>query len=496
MKKGFTLIELLAVILILGIIALIAIPTVNNILLESRQGAFRSTLNSIERKIQETCTAQQIKNEEIVTEYVISNGTISPALDIKGDLPEGTIYVDNNCDVTYVLYNSNFEGTKNSAEDELVINKCEGTCIRYKETVLNGADPELDTGMIPVVITNDGSVTKANIYTKWYEYGAKNWANAVLVKESSREAYQNAKGGTSIASDDILAYFVWVPRFKYYITTSGTTTPSSISIEFENKRTLKSTGNAVSTYLTHPAFTFGSTELNGFWMGKFETTGEANAPTVLPNKTSQTGDDVKTNFNSARLLIGNTYGITSNARHMKNSEWGAAAYLSHSSYGINGEIRVNNNNVVTTGCGASEVNGGETSACQIAYGGATSYPQSSTGNISGVFDMSGGRWDRVMFMYNSMLSSSGFTSYPEAKYYDNVTSLTYNQACNGGICYGQALSETVGWYSDKNGAYTETYPWIGRGSYYKGTSGAGTFAIGYCHGGPCGDGFRITISKE
>jgi prepilin-type N-terminal cleavage/methylation domain-containing protein len=37
MKKGFTLIELLAVILIFEIIALIAIPTVNNILKEDEK---------------------------------------------------------------------------------------------------------------------------------------------------------------------------------------------------------------------------------------------------------------------------------------------------------------------------------------------------------------------------------------------------------------------------------------------------------------------------
>ncbi len=496
MKRGFTLIELLAVILILGIIALIAIPTVNNILEESRRGAFSSTLNNIEKKVQETCTAQQIRNEEITTEYVISNGVASPSLDLKGDLPDGTIYVDNNCDVTYLLYNSNFEGNKNSSTEEVTINKCEGSCIRYNESILNGADPELDSGMIPVIIENDGTVKKANIYAKWYEYNNKNWANAILVKEEKREGYKNAKSGTTIATDDILGYFVWVPRYKYYITSGGTTTPSSINIVFENKRTIKSTGNATSTHYTHPGFTFGNTELNGFWMGKFETTGEINAPTILPNTTSQTGSDVKTNFDSSRLLIGNTYGVTTDARVMKNSEWGAAAYLSHSSYGIDGEIRVNNNNVVTTGCGASAANGGETVSCQIAYGSQTSYPQSSTGNISGVFDMSGGRWDRVMFMYNGLSSSSGFSQLPNPKYYDVVTSLTYNQACNGGICYGQALSETVGWYSDKNGPYSETYPWIGRGSYFKGNSGAGMFAIGYCHGGTCGDGFRITISKE
>ena len=489
-KNGFTLIELLAVILILGIIALIAIPTVNKIIEESRRGAFQSTLENINKIVEQTCTSEQINDLPINTHYVITNGKVTPALDLKGDLPDGDIYVDNNCNVTYTLSDNTFVGTKDDPKQKPIIEKCNGKCIKYSEALLNGATPKLDSGMIPITIENDGTVKKANLYESWYNYQNKQWANTILVTDASRESIKNARAGSTINSNDILAYLVWVPRYKYKIpTVTDLNNPPSINIVFESKTTPKSTGNAITEYYSHPAFTFDGVEVDGIWVGKFETTvanisgvteattntcfteqSEANCnnsniiPTVLPNKGSLRYQTVSNQFATAQKF--KNYGVSGDAHMMKNSEWGAMAYFSHSIYGINKEVQKNNSSSYVTGYGSGTAYGNDNS----------NHPQSTTGNISGIFDTSGGSWERVMGNFNKTIANSGFMAMPENKYYDIYTTSDYETECNSGKCLGHSTIETKNWYQDYYYSVNSSFPWVARGGSCNGTTDAGLFS--------------------
>ena len=390
---------------------------------------------------------------------------------------------------------------------------------------------DLPDGMIPVTIADNGEVTTiAKDDASWYDYNEKKWANAVLVTESSRSTYLNTDGVT-IPEDNILAYYVYIPRYKYKIWTVGTSVEGQeqeIDILFEDRNN-KVNGTKVGEYLTHPAFTFGDTELNGIWVGKFETTGDGTTPTIKPNMASLTNQNVSTAFITSLKFAGgaldngvttfsgsDTYGLTTstNSHMMKNNEWGAVAYLSHSRYGINGEVRINNywynwirNFKTLTGCGASSANASQDVTCGITYGKSSLYPQSTTGNISGIFDMSGGAGEKVMgvfansdgilFSGNSTSSNSGFNgllgadgtaktdgiAVPESKYYEvykasSGTTISPLTACSGEYCYGQSLSETSGWYGDYANFVSATNPWLGRGGNYANNVGAGVFESG------------------
>ena len=287
-------------------------------------------------------------------------------------------------------------------------------------------------------------------------------------------------------------------------------------ISFESVDTINK-GNAIGQWRTHPAFWWDNNsndtreageEIKGFWAGKFEmaqgtsTTAGTGNPVVLDNVSSWVQQTVRAQFETVLKFAGGTfnsssgavtfagsslYGLSANtdSHMMKNREWAAIAYLSHSAYGLNGQIRINNyykSSKYLTGCGAASDNASNSTTCSIVYGAASSYPQSSSGNISGVFDMSGGAWDRLMANYNKTAKSSNLSTFPDKKYYDLFT-ISSLSSCTYDICAGHALTETYTWYDDLMNYPNGNYPWFVRNGGYNETSETGAFNLGRNVGG-------------
>ena len=308
----------------------------------------------------------------------------------------------------------------------------------YKEKILNGADPVLPTGnenFIPVIISDNGTVTRARISDEWYKYSEQRWANAVLLKEGFRYNYYYAEGET-VDTRDIAGYFVWIPRYKYELfnvtTTNNKIDPISINIFFENTNTTPSTGNTNGSYLTHPAFTY--INKNGFWFGKFELTTDYN---TLPNVTPMRNVSIFDLYNSSL-----NYKSALNSHMMTNMEWGAVTYLTYSKYG-RGTTEVSINNTSTTGGGS--------------FGSLNSYPQSTTGNITGVFDMNGCSAEYVTSTITGVQSGNYST------FYDSLTDYKL----------GDAITETAGWFNDARSYFTTTEQYLVRGGNYKEGTNAG-----------------------
>lgn len=339
-KKGFTLIELLAVIVILAILTLIATPIVVQTIEDSKIGAFRNSVYGIIASAENVHAKQMIKTGksiEIIYTYTDGVEVSNPSgfnLDYKGMKPSsGTIIIDKNGSVALALHNGTYCAEKEYENTEVTISK---KSIEECKLVTNYIDnsgapsPEISEGMIPVKW--DGSQwVKANLKEKWYDYDAKEWANVVLVTQEKRDIYEQAEYGTVIIESDVLAYLVWIPRYRYKLfnVEFAYILPREIEIEFENKSTVKSTGSSNGEWLTHPAFTFGEKELNGFWVGKFKMGGNAETPVMKANETMIKYMNVSTMFNIAKKFNNSeTYGLTNavDAHLMKNMEWGAIAY--------------------------------------------------------------------------------------------------------------------------------------------------------------------------
>ena len=256
-------------------------------------------------------------------------------------------------------------------------------------------------------------------------------------------------------------------------------------------------------------------------------------------------------FNISKTLTesGNIYGLSNSSTDshmMKNSEWGAVAYLSQSKYGLNEtNIYINNVNLnntsksvyAVTGCAGAtedasvvattiiELNNRTTSGVYV-WTQKSGTKASTTGTIYGIYDMSGGAWERSAGLVNngnanlstygqSMLnalnngkSSKYVTVYPYDSSVDkdgaNIdTASAANWKANTKI-YGDGIRETstagtgkTSWYGDYSYFPAVNSPFSKRGGGYWVTDGAGLFSF-YRAGGNSdySSGFRSVLVAQ
>ena len=266
-------------------------------------------------------------------------------------------------------------------------------------------------------------------------------------------------------------------------------------------------------------------------------------PTFQPITYSMNYIDMNDVNNISRALTGanNIYGFSSSSTDshlMKNSEWGAVAYLGWSEYGANGvEPYINNITAnsggerrgegvneeggvglisvyavtgLTTGTtnevaktitadNLTEINSTGTSNNIYAWNHATGQKSSSTLNMYGVYDLSGGVWERTAAYVNnghenlsyygsSVVANEGTstkyaTVYPHDATVDDTDKLTdteenLNTASNANYplnkyIFGDAVRETStsgtgtsGWNSDYSYFPGLNYPFFLRGGRF------------------------------
>ena len=286
-----------------------------------------------------------------------------------------------------------------------------------------------------------------------------------------KEYYLSKPVGTKINNEDVNSYFVWIPRFKYKLwnatgennidnynayqigidivfekdnESSGVIFCENLECYSDELKITKITQNDNGKYYTHPAFKNLDEELSGIWVSKYEVSNNNQNIESKPNNEVWTNNYLSSFYQSIKK-IGNNYSM------IKNTEWGAITYLSHSKYGV-----CQNNN-----CQAITPN--------TTYISGNNLYDTTTGNIYGVYDMAGSATEFTMSNYTDnpnelSLTNSNFQNTP-------ISNNDYNLYYNNGFILGDATKElsleSGIWYNSTNNFINSTNNWLARGGIAK-----------------------------
>ena len=527
-KHGISLITLVITIVVIIILAAAVILTLgdNNPIDKAKEARRVSDIANIKEKIQMDILGKQLENAGD-----ISDATLQEILEKYGTLSEEENLMDKTLTTTKGSYEIKvsdiFNGTtvKDSPKEPTFTTVANAPDISgfnkdntyYVSWNLTSSPYQINED------TNLNGIAPGN----WYDYtqGVNHWANV------------KTTGGKNDC------YWVWIPRYAYCITTGyHSDTAGTIDIKFlqgttntpiDGSSITISNSSGSGNWNVHPAFWWDKDndgvedegeQLTGIWVAKFEasssnvsvatvetdlaTTGGGDTNSlqvrVIPNVTSWRGITVNNIFTVCKNLTTNgnsLQGATGIDSHMmKNTEWGAVAYLSRSVYGKNGEVWNNpyynnttNYSPITGLCG-NETNGKDNATTimsnTVKYNEIGGGNASTTGNVYGIYDMAGGTWEYVAGYLSEITALTNYTTLASAdpKYKDvyagTSSDKTTNYNANTGK-YGDAVYETSSsgdsgtgsWDSSRSYFPFSSNPVFTRGGLAGNGSYAGVFAF-------------------
>ena len=422
-------------------------------------------------------------------------------------------------------------------------------------------EPNMYSGFEKVAWRDNGTEFTPTQNSEWFEYKSISGTG-----DNTTSKWANAKN-TADGS-----YFVWIPRFAYRIIYWDSESRNNIVGYFDGRGMVDVSGNVVTKnvnsenkqitldsgvntviqngikYIVHPAFDDSpnnggwKNKISGIWVAKYEMSREdydSSSTSWKPTTVSSGGGNTeitssnntiirtvsKPNVTSWRnIRIGycytNSYNYdrTKESHLMKNSEWGAVAYLTHSQYGRNGkEISVNQCGYIT---GAGRGTGTNTiynstyavdSETKLPptdqqFNGEIGKASSSTGNLYGIYDLSGGAWEYVasfnklgnssyvagdsygIKMTENAKDGSDYTSNEYVTVYSNATdtntgTLLYNVGKVGDATKEAYKGSGSGkWFGDYTYFANLDHPFFRRGAAIGSNSYAGVFSSYYSDG--------------
>ena len=385
--------------------------------------------------------------------------------------------------------------------------------------------PILKDGMTAV---HWNGTTEVNDETDWYQY---------VAQTSTTETGGTSRWANAKTSDG--SFYVWIPRYAYRIIyfdsetheneyRAGTLTEEEALandyivgysdargiVDKDGKRPTEvssQTGISVNSkyFRTHPAFDGNVDEggwdskLTGIWVMKYEASkndasesaqGSGTTPKSLPGVQSWRNTTIGDMFTYAKSAYGENNTIL-NSHMIKNSEWGAVAYLTDSKYGRNGtEIAINNSNSCITG-NSGKTTYASSGAATYNYNTEEGFLASSTGNIYGIYDLSGGSWEYVIAYYKNENVLNGSIFAPEIS--DKYSTSYSGVSVLNNYLLGDATYETQKWNGDNFVFIDASKPVFARSGFHGNNSGAGIFNLGSNTGiSDPNAGFRVCLAVK